>query len=64
MANPVSSSTCSYQVFDIAGPTTIQAAVEAAGLTYVRGHGFYRKLKQTQSPTQWLKPLLSNLETG
>ena len=39
----VSSSSCSYKMFDIAGPTTIQAAVEAAGLTYVRGHGFYRK---------------------
>ena len=43
VSGTVSSSSCTYQVFVIAGPTTIQSAVEAAGLTYVRARGFYRK---------------------
>ena len=38
----VCSSCCTYRVFRIDAPTTIQAAVEAKGLTFTKGNGFYQ----------------------
>ena len=44
----VSGSMSGYRVFQIDAATTIQAAVEAAGVTYTRGRGYYQVGSKTE----------------
>ena len=55
----MSSSSCTYRLFSIATPTTIQDAVEAAGVTYVRGNGFYRELRNLFCSRPVIQPALA-----